>query len=227
MARITALPAIMAICLLVVGCAPTYKAPPRHEQVAKTASTGKVKVDAYLFNARLRRDGKPTSFRLELLQTDSAVVLGGRGYLGRGALKGRMTADSLEIYFPATNEYLYESVADMVVSSFCPGRMQGLNLMRLLRRLPQASDFNVDATLERDDSDRKRPRFSLSWPDCPWRLQLAYNRQKTSWRLREIRFDDGDRTSFTAKRRSFKEQIAVTRKRLKPAVPVDAVRVSP
>jgi len=223
----TTLSAVMAICLQVVGCAPAYKAPPMHEQTTKTAPEEKVKVDAYLFNARLRRDGKPTSFRLELLQTDSAVVLGGRGYLGRGALKGRMTADSLEIYFPATNEYLYESVADLVASSFCPSRMQGLNLMRLLRRLPQADDFNVDATLERDDGDRKRPRFFLSWPDCPWRLQLAYNRQKTGWRLQEIRFDDGDRTSFTAKRRSFKEQIAVTRKKLKPAIPDGAVRVSP
>ncbi len=185
----------------------------------------KIAVEAWLFDARIKRDGKPTSFRLEIYQTDSVSALAGRGYLGKGALKGRMTGDSVEIYFPSTNEYLYEPVAEVLNSSVCSEKTPTLDFQRLLRDFPDTLKSD-GLRVESDFEDENAPHFVLEWEDCPWRMELIYDRRDNGWRLRELIFDDGDLTTFTARRRTYKDRANVSSNKFRVQPPPDAVRVS-
>jgi hypothetical protein len=195
------------------GCGPKFTAEPGVDGYQVSGPGQKVPVEAYLYDVRIRRDGKPTSLRLELFQTDTLVAMGGRGYLGKGALKGLLTADSIEVYFPTRREYLHEAVRDLLFTSSCTHSIPQLDFPALMKSLPQEQGFGTGLMVERDDSDNKRPRFILTWTDCAWRMELSYNQRKTGWRLNQIRFDDGDKLSFTAKRRAYKASTKVKRKK--------------
>ena len=226
MLRICYLVAVIGGCLLTVGCGRSYEGRLTPEEHKAVKTEVKVEVEAFLYDAKIRRDGKPTSFRLELFRTDSAVALSGRGYLGKGALKGRMTADSLEIYFPASNEYIYESMGDIAVSSSCMEGMRGLSFLNLLTTLPESDHIASGVVVECDSSESGRRYFSLIWEDCHWEMKLTYDQQDTDWRLLRLSFDD-DRTGFTVKRRSLKRGATINQNRFRVVVPDDALRIIP
>lgn len=209
------------------GCGPKFSAEPTVDAYRAKGPGQKVRVEAYLFDAKIRRDGNPTSLRLELFQTDSLVALSARGYLGKGALKGRLTADSLEAYFPTRNEYLHEAVRDLLFSSSCTHTINHLDFPSLLRTLPDEMNLG-DARLDRDDQkDGKRPHFVITWPECTWRLELTYNFRKNGWRLLELLFDNGDNISFTARRRVHKASTRVNRNKFDLPVGPNAIRITP
>ncbi|MEW5994027.1 MAG: hypothetical protein AB1744_06490, partial [Candidatus Zixiibacteriota bacterium] len=186
---------------LLLGCSSGYY---RYDTESESPVVGhKVEVEAYLFDARLKRHGKPTSFRLDVYYTDSVIALGGRAYLGKGALKGRLTTDSLEVYFPSSNEYLYESVADLLSSSEC-SPATGIDFLNLFVSLPNSQEAFEDARIVADYSDEGRPEFVVSFPDCPWQINLIYDRRETGWRIRRFYFDDGSHVSLKAEQRVYK-----------------------
>lgn len=217
----------MTAILLLSGCGPTFVAEPTVDGYKKKGPGKKVRVEAYLFDAKIRKDGKPTSLRLELFQTDSLVALSARGYLGKGALKGRLTSDSLEAFFPTRNEYLYESVRDLLFRSSCTHAIDPLDFPGLLRNLPDLMDLGSGLMVQRDDSKRKHPKFTLTWPECAWRLELTYDKRITGWRLSKLILDNGDDISFTAKRRSYKASARVNRNKFELPIGPDAIRITP
>ncbi len=227
MNRSTSTLALAAVLAFIAGCGPKFGAEPSADEYRASGPRKKVQVEAYLFDAKIRRDGKPTSFRLHLYQTDTVVAMGGRGYLGKGALKGLLTADSIEVYFPTRNEYLHEAVRDLLFTSNCTHTMPQLDFPSLLRSLPQEQDFGTGLIIRCDDSDRKRPRFVLTWTDCAWQLELEYDHRKTGWRLREVRFEDGDKVSFTAKRRAHKASTMVDQKKFDLEAGPGVTRITP
>ncbi len=186
----------------------------------------KIRVEAYSFDARLHRDGKPTSFKLRVFQTDTVLALSGTGYLGKGALKGRLTTDSLEVYFPASNEYLYEALADILTSSDCPVSPTGLDLLVLFRSLPDSLEPAEELRVTADYHNAGRPVFVVHSPGCNWRIELVYDRQKTGWRLREFDFDDGDRVRFHAERAKYKAEAKIKRSLFNVPRLADAKRIS-
>ncbi len=97
-----------------------------------------VQVEAYLFDAVVLRGQKRNTFRLDVYQTDSIMALTGRGYLGKGALKGWMTRDSIKVLFPATNEYLYETIPALIGSIACLGDTAEINMFALFSALPDS-----------------------------------------------------------------------------------------
>lgn len=179
----------------------------------------KIEVEAYLFDAKLRRDGKPTSVRLEFFQTDSVIGIAGRGYLGKGALKGRLTADTIEVFFPSTDEYLYEAVSDLMNSFDCTGQPPPISLFDLFRMLPDQALGKLDkANISIDRSSARYPRYEIRFADCPWQIELTYVRQKKGWRIKSFSFTDGDSTSLDGSRREYKRDAKVKLKKF--AVPV-------
>ena len=184
-------------------------------------------MEAYLFDAKLRRQGKPTSFRLEIFQTDSVIALGGRAYLGKGALKGRLTTDSLEVYFPSSNEYLYESLSNLFATAECTNAAPKLRLLHLFTSLPDSLAEMEGMSVVSDYTDRKRPEFVISLHDCPWRIELTYNRHEVGWRIHDFKFDNGNDITLKAKRRTYKKKAQVPCSKFQLVLPDSATHIIP
>jgi hypothetical protein len=177
-------------------------------------------VEAYLMDARVYRDGKPTSFRLELFVSDSLIGIGGRGYLGKGALKGVLTRDSLIMYFPTSREYVREARDSLLTSAACSLGLGLLDIERWLKALPEDRSA-APATVVTEMGNREA-HCSLTWPECDWKLVLDYQLRDDAWRIKQIEFDDGGKTRFKAETRVHKRHATVDASRFEVIIPGDA-----
>lgn len=194
--------------------------------VEEEAAGIEVRGEAYLFDARLWQDDKPTSFRLNVYQTDSLIGLGGRGYLGKGALKGWVNADSLAVYFPSVNEFLYENVAELLSSFDCLTALPSFNLLDLFSDLPDPVEWqDLDLTVDTDEADEATVTIAPS--DCDWSATLVYSREDVGWRVEDFTFDDGDKTRLEAHRRRYNDDAGLEWSHFVVSVPPDAVRIKP
>lgn len=219
---------LLLFCLpLQFSCSTNKSQLSPHEQSLKSDKDEKIVVEAYLFDAKLRRDGKPTSLRLEMYQSDSVIGLNGRGYLGKTGLKGILTADSLVLYFPTTNEFVAEGTAGLLASLPCEIDTRSLDLFSLFTNLPDSLSLDSHVRVESDYSKSNRPHFLLSIPGCLWEIRLIYDWKKQGWRLREFTYQNGKNTSFRATRREYRHRSKVRSSRLILNIPVSATRVSP
>jgi hypothetical protein len=175
------------------------------------------------------REGKPTTFKLELYQTDTLLGMSGRGYLGKGALKGWLDSDSLKIYFPHTRELVYESLPDLIAGSDCPLPLAQFDVLSLLRTLPDSVEQVEGFAVTSDYDDEKKPEFLLesTLEDCPWQLELIYDHKDNGWRIRRFEFDDGRGLRLRGERGRYKDDARVPLNRFEITIPDDAVRISP
>jgi len=208
MVKVTSSLILTGLIVMLCGCGAAYRGADSDLE-REAGVTGEVTVEAYLFDARLRRNNKPTSVRLEFYQTDSVIAIAGRGYLGKGALRGRLTNDSIEVYFPTTDEYLLEPVSDVIGAADCSALPPSLSLLRLFSTLPDSLLEGSGLTVESDYSDERHPRFVVSSPQCPWKINVEYSLQDEDWRIKEFVFDDGDGATLTGKRRTYKREAKV------------------
>lgn len=191
---------------------------------------GKIRAEAYLFDAQVRRYGRTTSFRLNIYQLDSLIAIGGRGYLGKGALKGWLRDDSIKVYFPITGEYLHESTGSLfsgLAAYICSDSLSGLSLMGFFKGLPELTAISAGYELEQIGKKEKRPRFKVTSPGCSWSAEFEYDQRKTGWRVREFKFSDGDGNWLRAKRREYKRNANVKLKHFHLSIPPSAVRINP
>jgi len=212
--------------LLMGSCGPGRRIRPASEERVAIVQE-KIEVEAYLFDAKLRRRGKPTSFRLEIFQTDSVIALGGRAYLGKGALKGLLTTDSLEVYFPSSNEYLYESLRDLFATAECANSTPKLNLLHLFTSPPDSLVEMEGMSVASDYTNRQRPEYVISLPDCPWRIELTYDQREAGWRIRDFKFDNGNDITLKAKRRTYKKKAQVPYNKFRLVAPDGVTRITP
>ncbi len=219
---------IVAIVLLffLAGCAGSYNEPPGSENTNRELKK-KVRGEAYLFDARLRRQGKPTSFRLEIYRYDDITALSGRGYLGKGALKGVIQNDTILVYFPMTHEYVEETIGSIIASTPCPEGIPYLNIMKLLTTLPDSLQDFEHVEITANYLNPKRPEFIIYSRGCPWQLTLVYDHKKTGWQLRRFVFDDGEGNTLKARRREYKPNARIPLKRFTVRIPPDALRIIP
>ena len=201
---------LMAALLGMSGCGRRVRPATAEERPTDTKPNARVEASAYLFDAKLRMDGKPRSFRLEVFLTDSVAALAGRAYLGRGALRGRLTTDSLLVYFPSRDEYVDESTVALLSASECLGIGDKVNLLELFTSTPDevldARRFSIAV-----DTPGHRKKFQVSAGGCPWTIDLLYDREDDSWLLREFSVDNGRDMKLTAKRRTFKKHARIDR----------------
>lgn len=190
-------------------------------------SEERVQVEAYSFNSRLWREGKPTTFKLEVYQTDTLLGLSGKGYLGKGALKGRLTADSLEIYFPSSNEYVYEALRNLLSGGECTVPLADMNILTLFSNLPDSIALDPSLRIKADYEDADRPEFFVTQENCPWEIYVEYDLEDPGWRIREFEFTDGKETRLRGRIDRYKSATSVKIGRMTVTPPPGAVRVSP
>ena len=185
--------------------------------------------EAYSFNTRLWRQGKPNTFKLEVYRTDSLIGLSGRGYLGKGALRGWIRSDSIRVYFPATNELLHESFEGLVAASSCPQPLAGLDLPALMAQRPDSISLPDRITVGIIDNQRSRAEFRLESfeQNCKWKLTLVYRRRDAGWRIDEFDFDDGFGTRLKGSCELYRAEARVPVSRIEPAPRADARRIIP
>jgi hypothetical protein len=185
--------------------------------------------EAYSFNARLWREGKPNTFKLEVYQTDSLIGLSGRGYLGKGALRGWIRSDSIMVYFPAANELLHESIEALVAASSCQVPLSRLDFLQLLRQRPDSITLPEQVSLGVVSDESDRAKFKLAGPgeECRWELNLDYRRRETGWRIDEFYFDDGRATRLRGSCELYRAEAKVPVSRIDPAPRPDATRIVP
>ena len=186
----------------------------------------KVEVEAYLFDVKIRRKGKPTSLRLDLYQTDSVIAMFGRAYFNKGAFRGRLTNDSLKIFFPASNEFLQESI-DALFSSFnCQGDLSGLPVFKYFSELPDSAFSETGLEIKTLINEKKKKSFEISASGCSWLMSLKYKKEDKGWRLNEFRFDDEQSVRIKGSRRIYKSSARILSGRFELAIPSDSYRIS-
>jgi len=215
---------LIILMFIFAGCSAGYKSSSSNKESKKEK---KIEVTAYSFNARLYQKSKPTSFKLELYQTDSLLGLSGRGYLGKGALKGVITRDSINIYFPASKEYLSESLIDLLQCSDCPNPVANLNILEILSTLPDSINLASELFIESDYSKKNKAAFVITADHCSWRLDLLYDIKKESWRLRKFDFNDGENIRLKGERDRFKVSTKIRPGRYIPEAVPEAIRIRP
>ncbi len=222
---------LLAVLMLVIGamfsgCGTPHSGVIVEESVQQRLDET-IEVEAYSFNARLKRDGKPTTFKLEIYQTDSMLGLSGRGYLGRGALKGRVTSDSLEVFFPSSKEYVCEALDDLVAGSDCPFPLSEIDIISLFYNLPEHVKLSDGITVVSDYENADRPKYIISAEGCPWKITVTYDRRDPGFRIRSFRFTDGQGTVLRGQREKYRDSAKIKRKRFEVVLPPDAVRLTP
>ena len=217
----------MISILLFFGCGVAYQKQTEYNETTKRKKDNKVKVEAYLFDAKLKQNGKPTSVRLFFYQTDSVIAIGGKGYLGKGALKGWMTNDSVLVTFPTRHEYLYESVDDLFSSFNCSGEIPKFNLLTLFTTLPDETYEFDFADVMMLNADIKRPKYRISFPNCKWKLVITYDKKQKGYRIRNFTFRDGEGTTLSGKRREYKVKSKVPKNRFETEITASMTRIIP
>ena len=221
---VAAVAVLAAVCLL-GGCGRPRTGSEQAERVSERVPD-EVVAEAYLFDARVTRAGKPTSVRLEVYRTDSVIALNGRGYLGKGAFRGSLEHDTLVVYFPTTDEYAIEPVAELFASLACSVGLQEFPLAKLFVHTPDSIDLGAVAVVA-DYRNTDRPEFALSRDGCGWSLRLQYDRRGERWWLREFHLESEPDFELRGQRRTLREQARVPLSRFRVAIPEGAVRVFP
>ena len=134
---------IILVTAVVIGCAPT---PPLDEAAVsayrqvKHARAEQLHSAAYLIDVRINDQGNKYSVTTELYVAGDSVGFYGRGYLGRGAFKGRIIDDTATIYFEREQEYFSAGADQLRSDADCarPGEVV-LYLMSLLSGRDDAS----------------------------------------------------------------------------------------
>lgn len=183
---------------------------------------GKVGVEAYLFDATLKRKAKVTTFRLEMYATDSTIVLAGRGYLGKGALKGVATQDSLKVYFPSTNEYVIDAFSEVLSSNDCMVGLTTFNPVQYMFAPPDSSRSDSALSIQVTQSYPKKTICLVKSPKCKWSMTLSYDNRDGRVRPFELNFDNGNGTTLIATRREYQPHASIVASRFAFTYPPDA-----
>ncbi len=186
----------------------------------------KVEAEAYLFDVKIRRQGKPTSLRLDLYQTDSVIAMFGRAYFNKGAFRGRLTGDSLHIFFPASNEFLQESIDALFGSFNCQGMLIGLPVFKYFSELPDSTLSETGLEIRTLINEKKKKSFEISATGCSWLMSLKYQKEDKGWRLNEFKFDDNESVRIKGSRRIYKSSAKIPSSRFELAIPSDSYRIS-
>lgn len=217
---------ILSLVTVIAGCSSNYRTGNINEEKKAVGAT-KIDAEAYLFDAKIRREGKVNSFRLEVFQTDSLLGLGGRAYLGKGALKGRLSADSLWLYFPAQREYVRDEVAVFFKGQKCPLALTGVNVLDIFKKRPDSIALEEGIKVNADLYDEERPHFRITSADCPWQIDLFYDLEETGWRIKEFTFSDGETLTIKATCREYKATARVKIEKFQVVIPPTSIRIEP
>ncbi len=218
---------ILIICFLFcLGCGQRYSTTVATSEETIKKSKQKIIADAYLFDVKIKRGKKQNSFRLNLFQTDSLIALGGRGYLGKGALAGLKASDYSVVYVRTRDEYLNESVQELFKSFDCTGGLPKINLFELFNNLPDQVIDDIEASVLQVNKKDKRPQYQIRYHNCPWQLDLTYDQRDGKWRIKRFHFSDGDKTVLKGNRREYRSRSKIKSKQFDVPLKPTSARIT-
>lgn len=113
----------MLVFAFINSCSPP---PPLDSDEAKTAyinllreRTEAFQSAAYLIDLRINNQDNKFSTMMELYFSGDSVGFYGRGYLGKGTVKGNIINDIITVYFPDSREYFRNSLAELNLDADC------------------------------------------------------------------------------------------------------------
>jgi len=217
---------LLAFAVGLTGCtgsAPTNKI----SATPEARQDEKMPAEAISYFARIHRSGKPTTFKLEMYLMPELIGFSGRGYLGKGALKGWIDGDSLLVYFPSSQEYLSEKVEEVLIAPACDIELKEFNILELLTSLPDTLDELRQFQTELRAAKEKEREYRLTLDECDWQVDLTYRKTDRGWRVWYLEFTDGANNRLRLRKDQYKGNAKVPRKRFSPIIPSEAVRITP
>jgi len=228
---------VWAVCLpfiALMSCGGPGRSTGRNLSERSKKVAARIDVQAFLYDAKFLLRGTRRSVRLEVFKDHDRVALAGRGYLGKTALKGWMTADSILVYFPGSNEYVYEATASLLASSTCLEKLVAVNLPALFSSL--APDVLKRPEFELTESDgstgnkkKGRNSYIVTSGGCRWEMVLKYRTDSHGCRLKSIKYDSNSvgTPELEARLRTYKYGARVNKSRFEVDIPDDARRIIP
>lgn len=197
---------LLLMVLCIGGCSVSQKSLVG-EEYSKPDSNKKISVEAFLYDAKYYEKNKPRSFRLQVYRTDSIIAFTGKGYLGKGVLRGTLTSDSLKVYFPTQDEYYYKSVDYIFKQSECKLSEDDFDLAALF-------DFDKISKLgntiyEISETKNKRKKIIVNPQECNWDIELEYKKYDLDLRPFLFSYSNKDNQKISAKLRKYKKSAKV------------------
>jgi len=196
---------------------------------AEEAKFGEGRGDAYLFDAKIYRDGKKNSVRLDVYYKNEQAGVFARGYLGKGVLKGIIDKDSIIVYFPTEDQFYTGEIASLVKGD-CRHKFDFESIIiQLMTKLPSdikdaGDDYYV--TILKDKG--KTREYRLESRHCPEHIILEYDLKENRFILDKIDFrTEDDSFRFKAERRKFRLNVDIPVNKIVFDIPEDAARILP
>jgi hypothetical protein len=218
------IPAIVGCGLaLMLSCSASR--PNANDESGSQGNDTKVTADAYLFDTQVTRGGRLASMRLEIFDADSVIGLSGRAYLGKGALKGRITRDSVKLYFPSSNQYISEATDDFMRNDSCALNISKDDLVGILRHRPPSDSRPTAGKFGVISASADDTVMIATW--CRRIFELKYYKTSDGWCVGSFHFDDSLGTEIQAKRREVRFGARVKAGQFHVIIPSDAERIKP
>lgn len=201
----------------------------------------KIVCDAFLYDVKHVQDGKPTSIRLDCYRVDSVMGFAGRGYLGKGAFRGRVTRDSLVMYFPAANEFWAGRLDSLASASDDSGACIATLQNALVSILdPSGATLSRESWLSTSEGDtfsgspisehstqqgREAPVLR-QYHKGPCHMDVWYRTYQGIYCASSLEIKDGRGFRITGMLRERRFSVKVTLDKFEPRIPYDAVATS-
>jgi hypothetical protein len=210
-------------CALLLSCSGSQ--PRANGEAGRQTVDTKVTADAYLFDARFTRDGRLGSMRLEIFDADSVIALSGRAYLGKGALRGRITRDSVQLYFPASNQYISEATDEFLRNDSCALDIAKEELVSILRHRPPMASNPTAGRFSVISASADDTVMIATW--CRKSFELKYYKTSEGWCVGSFNFRDSLGTEIQANRREVRFGARIKAGQFHVTIPPDAERITP
>jgi hypothetical protein len=225
---------IIILVILISGCNLARRSKKFEAPQSKEFALPPGKGDAFLYDLKIYHHGKKNSVRLDVYRTDDSIAIFARGYLGKGALKGLIKNDSIQIYFPTEDEFYAGPIAALINDPCAASINFERSILSLFRKLPTEiesglEDFYITIA---DQSSRGR-EFRLTSRECNQDIRLEYDFRNERYLPLTIEFEIEPRNpdekpfGFSAKRREQRLSISIPAKKFELEIPESASRIIP
>ena len=199
------------------------------EQSAERLSLPAGKGDAYLFDLKITNQGRKNSVRLDLYWNEDSLGLYARGYLGKGVLKGLVTADSVLVFFPTNNEFYTGQLSGFITEDCFENLSFEKIIIDLFGNTPDKIDYPFGEAyltiLEEKPGGRK---YRLVAKNCDEYFEIEYDRKKGRFIIDQLSYNKEDGSfKLEAKRRKYRLNIGLPPEKFQVEIPQTATRIYP
>jgi len=187
------------------------------------------KGDAYLFDMKITRNGKKNSVRLDVYRTADSIAFFARGYLGKGVVKGLLTAESLLVYFPTENEFYTGPMGDLLGTGCFEDMPFERLLLDIFDRVPaEFEDTYRQYYLNILKESKNERRYRLIARNCPETIDIQYDLKERRYIPERFEYENQDGSlKIRASRRKYRLNTGLPAEKFRVPITSDAVEILP